>query len=62
MDSINSNLGIGPELYAMKKAMETQGQGLVKLLESAQVSTLTQSAPSSGSSVTGLGQTFDIRG
>lgn len=62
MDSINSKVGMGPEIYAMKKAMETEGQGLMKLLDSAQTSALTQSAPSSGSSLTGLGQTLDIRG
>ncbi|MGA9045148.1 hypothetical protein [Sulfuricurvum sp.] len=62
MDSINSNPGMGPQIYAMKKAMETQGQGLMKLLDSAQVSVDTKPAPSSGSSLTGLGQTLDIRG
>lgn len=61
MNSINSNMGMGPEIYAMKKAMETQGQGLMKLLESAQAST-TQSTPSPSSPTTGLGQTLDIRG
>lgn len=61
MDSINSNMGTGLEMYAMKKAMETQGQGLMKLLDSAQAPE-TQSEPSSSASITGLGQTLDIRG
>lgn len=62
MDSINSNPALEPQIYAMKKAMETQGQGLMKLLDSAQVSIATGPASSSGSSLTGLGQTLDIRG
>lgn len=59
MDSIDSNLGMGPEIYAMKKAMETQGQGLMKLLDSAQAPAVTESSSSSSE---GLGQTLDIRG
>jgi len=56
MDSINNNLGMGPELYAMKKAVETQGQGIMKVLESA------SPAPTvSGSELTGLGQNLDIK-
>lgn len=56
MDSINSNPGTIPELYAMKKAMEIQGQGIMKVLESA------SPAPSvSGSELTGLGQNLDIK-
>lgn len=59
MDSIDSNLGMGPEMYAMKKAIQTQEQGLMKLLNSAQAPAVTES---SSSSSTGLGQTLDIRG
>lgn len=56
MDSINNNLGTGPELYAMKKAMEIQGQGVMEVLESA------APAPTvSSSELTGLGQSLDIK-
>lgn len=56
MDSINSNGGMGPEIYAMKKALEIQGQGVMKVLESA------SPTPSvSGSELTGLGQNLDIK-
>jgi len=55
---INSNPGMGPQIYAMKKATEVQEQAMMKVLESAQV----LSAPSqSGSDLTGLGQKLDIR-
>lgn len=60
MDPINSNTMTEPQLYAMKKAMDIQGQGLMKLLDSAQASTQ-QSNQSSGSSLTGIGQTLDLR-
>jgi hypothetical protein len=60
MDSINSNTGTGAEIYAMKKAMDVQSEGVMKLLDSAQASS-SQPNPSSGSSVTGIGQTLDIR-
>ena len=59
MDSIDSNLGMGPEIYAMKKAIQIQEQGLIKLLDSAQAPAITES---SSSSSIGLGQTLDIRG
>jgi hypothetical protein len=62
MDSINSNGGMGPEIFAMKKAMEIQGQGVMKLLESAQPPAIASSDSSLGSAVTGLGQNLDIRG
>jgi hypothetical protein len=49
-----------PQLYAMKKAMDIQSQSMTKLLESAQE--LSQSSnQTSGSSLTGLGQTLDLR-
>ncbi len=60
MDSINSNMGMGPELYAMKKAIDVQGQGVMKVLESATASTGTTTS-GSGSSATGLGQLLDIK-
>jgi hypothetical protein len=56
MDSLNNNLGMGPELYAMKKAMEIQGQGVMKVLESA-----SPTPTVSGSELTGLGQNLDIK-
>lgn len=60
MDPINSNTMTEPQLYAMKKAMDIQSQSMTKLLESAQE--LSQSSnQTSGSSLTGLGQTLDLR-
>lgn len=56
MDSINSNTMSIPQIYAMKKAMEVQEQGLMKVLDSA-----TQPNTTSGSSLTGVGQTLDLR-
>lgn len=56
MDSINTNIGTGPELYAMKKALEIQGQGMMKVLESA-----SPTPTVSGSELTGLGQNLDIK-
>lgn len=60
MDSINSNMGMGPEIYAMKKAVETQGQGIMKLLESVATPPVPAQS-SSGADVTGIGQNLDIR-
>ncbi|MEA3373761.1 MAG: hypothetical protein U9Q62_08745 [Campylobacterota bacterium] len=60
MDAINSQPGMGPQLYAVKKATEVQEQSVLKLLESAQ----TQSAQlqkSSASELTGIGQNLDIK-
>jgi hypothetical protein len=34
MDSINSQGGMGPQMYALKKAIDSQDQGIMKLLES----------------------------
>lgn len=56
MDSINSNVGMGPEIYAMKKALEIQGQGIMKVLESA-----SPTPNVSGADLTGLGQNLDIK-
>lgn len=58
MDPINSNTMTEPQIFAMKKAMEVQGQGLMKLLDSAQAPV---DSSNSGSSLTGLGQTLDLR-
>ena len=61
MDPISStNLGTGLEIYAMKKAMEVQGAGIMKVLESAMPSS-GNSATASGSELTGLGQNLDIK-
>lgn len=60
MDSVNSTSSTGAALYAMKKAMDVQGQGILKVLESAQAP-VSSSVTSAGSSVTGIGQTLDIR-
>ncbi|MDD2829155.1 MAG: hypothetical protein PHW18_06240 [Sulfuricurvum sp.] len=56
MDPINSAPSLDAQIYAMKKAIDVQGQGVMKVLESA-----APSNTSTGSSVTGLGQTLDIR-
>lgn len=58
MDPVGSNSGAA--LYAMKKAMEVEGQGILKVLESAQAPD-SSSLGSSGASVTGIGQKLDIR-
>lgn len=58
MDPINSNTMLSPEIFAMKKAMEVQEQGVMKVLESAQASV---TPSTSGSSLTGIGQTLDFR-
>jgi hypothetical protein len=60
MDSIDLNLGMSSEIYAMKKAMETQDQGFAKFLDNTQQSSTADSFSSSSS--IGLGQTIDIRG
>jgi hypothetical protein len=59
MDSVNSSMGMGPQMYAMKKAIDTQEQGIMKLLESAP--TPPNSNASLGAELTGLGQTLDIK-
>jgi hypothetical protein len=57
MDPINSAPSLDAQIYAMKKAIDVQDQGVMKVLESAAAPSNT----SSGSSITGLGQTLDIR-
>ncbi len=49
----------GPQIFALKKAMEIQEQGVMKVLESAQEPAAVSST--SGSSLTGIGQTLDLR-
>lgn len=61
MDPINSSANTGPQMVAMKKAIEVQGEGIMKILESAQ-NTNTSSASGSSASATGIGQNLDIRG
>ena len=56
MDSISNNVSSGLEIYALKKALEIQGQGIMKVLESA-----VPTPNVSGSELTGLGQNLDIK-
>lgn len=56
MDPINSGPSMDAQIYAMKKAVDVQEQGIMKVLES-----MTPPETSTGSSITGLGQTLDIR-
>lgn len=60
MDPINSNTMTQPQIFAMKKAMEVQGQGLMKLLDSAQAP-VESSNSTLASSLTGIGQNLDLR-
>jgi len=52
-------MGMGPQMYALKKAIDTQEQGIMKLLESAP--SPSSSNASLGAELTGLGQTLDIK-
>lgn len=58
MDAISLNAVSSPEIFALKKAIEVQEQGVMKVLESTQVPTVSSN---SGSSLTGIGQTLDLR-
>ncbi|HQS65611.1 MAG TPA: hypothetical protein PLM93_00305 [Sulfuricurvum sp.] len=58
MDAISSNTVSSPEIFALKKAIEVQEQGVMKVLESAQAPV---ASSNSGSSLTGIGQTLDLR-
>lgn len=60
MDAVSGSEGSGAGIYAMKKAMEVQSQGVLKVLESAKVDAAPQNQ-SSGASITGMGQTIDIK-
>jgi hypothetical protein len=59
MDSINSSMGMGPQMYALKKAIDTQDQGIMKLLES--TPNPQDSNASLAAELTGLGQNLDIK-
>ena len=59
MDPINSQGGMGPEMYALKKAIDSQEQGIMKLLDS--VAVPEDSNASLAAELTGLGQNFDIK-
>ena len=59
MDPINSQGGIGSQMYALKKAIDSQEQGIMKLLDSVAV---TQDSNSSlAAELTGIGQNLDIK-
>ncbi|MDD2949268.1 MAG: hypothetical protein PHU29_00630 [Sulfuricurvum sp.] len=59
MDSINSSMGMGPQMYALKKAIDSQDQGIMKLLDS--VAVPQDSNASLAAELTGLGQNLDIK-
>ena len=59
MDSINSQGGMGPQMYALKKAIDSQEQGIMKLLDSVPVPQ--DSNASLSAKLTGLGQNLDIK-
>ena len=59
MDPINSQGGMGPQMYALKKAIDSQEQGIMKLLDS--VAVPQDSNASLGAELTGLGQNLDIK-
>lgn len=59
MDPINSQGGMGPQMYALKKAIDSQEQGIMKLLESAPVPQ--DSNASLAAELTGIGQNLDIK-
>lgn len=57
MDGITSGPSMEAQIYAMKKAIEVQGQGVMKVLNSAVPVNVDV-----GASLTGLGQKLDIKG
>ncbi|MDD2382850.1 MAG: hypothetical protein PHN18_01530 [Sulfurospirillaceae bacterium] len=59
MDAISSNVSTDISIYAMKKAIESQGDVILKVLESAQTPQTTPSQ--SGLASEGIGQTLDLR-
>ena len=59
MDPINSQGGMEPQMYALKKAIDSQEQGIMKLLDS--VAVPEDSNASLAAELTGLGQNFDIK-
>jgi hypothetical protein len=52
-------MGMGPQMYALKKAIDTQDQGIMKLLES--TPNPQDSNASLAAELTGLGQNLDIK-
>lgn len=59
MDPINSQGGMGPQMYALKKAIDSQDQGIMKLLDS--VAVPQDSNASLTAELTGIGQNLDIK-
>jgi hypothetical protein len=59
MSEITSGPSLDAQIYAMKKAIDVQEQGTLKVLESAN---LQSAEKSSGASVTGVGQKLDVKG
>lgn len=59
---INSGPSLDAQLYAMKKATEVQGQGILKVLEDTALQTQQQVQQKNAADVTGLGQKLDIKG
>ncbi len=57
MDAVNAPTLVGAQISAMKKATDVQEEGIMKVLESAQVPT----PPMNSSAITGLGQQLDIK-
>ena len=57
MQGITSGPSLDAQIYAMKKAIDVQEQGTLKVLESANL----QTQKTSGASVTGIGQNLDIK-
>ena len=58
MQGISSGPSMDAQIYAMKKAIDVQSQGTLKVLESATA----QTQQTSGASLTGIGQKLDIKG
>ncbi len=61
MQGISSGPSAGPQMYAMKKAIDVQAQQTLKILESSSLQTQA-SQQNSGASLTGVGQKLDIKG
>ncbi len=59
MESVNNSGAMGLQLNTLKKAIEVQGETVLKVLESAGVPGQAQQA--SGASVTGIGQNLDVK-
>ena len=61
MDISSSQNGGGTALYAMKQANEAQGQGVMRLLESADAQKNVDSAQKSVAQTLGMGVNIDIK-